>query len=119
MDTRRRRWRRQGTIAIALGNGDGTFTLKGFYPRAERSAATVGDFNRDGIPDLAILGSVVQIFNGNGDGTFTASSAAPATVSGGTAIATADFNGDGDFVDLVVVSSGFMGPITVLLWKWR
>jgi hypothetical protein len=104
-----------GTIAIALGNGDGTFTLKGPVSTGGTfSAATVGDFNRDGIPDLAILGSVVQIFNGNGDGTFTASSAAPATVSGGTAIATADFNGDG-IADLVVVSSGFMGPITVLL----
>jgi hypothetical protein len=104
-----------GTIAIALGNGDGTFTLKGTVSTGGTfSAATVGDFNRDGIPDLAILGSVVQIFNGNGDGTFTASSAAPATVSGGTSIATADFNGDG-IADLVVVSSGPSGPITLLL----
>jgi hypothetical protein len=100
-----------GTILIALGNGDGTFTTKGTVSTGSTfSADTVGDFNNDGIADLAVLGSIVQIFNGNGDGTFTASSAAPAVVTG-TSIATADFNGDG-VADLALVDSG---TVTILL----
>jgi hypothetical protein len=64
---------------VALGNGDGTFTLEPQLPFFRVGAA---DFNGDGIPDLLVLpdqipgGQVVPpnqtgILLGNGDGTFS------------------------------------------------
>jgi hypothetical protein len=69
-------------------------------------SAVAGDFNRDGIPDLAVVNSNsnnVSVLLGNGDGTFRpqvqyAVGAAP------SAVAVGDFNGDG-FLDLAVVNS--------------
>jgi len=67
----------------------------------------VGDFNGDGIPDLAVANTgsnSVSIFLGNGDGTFTLHS----TLTTGVApvmVAVADFNGDGK-PDLAVTNSG-------------
>jgi hypothetical protein len=71
-----------GSIAILLGNGDGTFTkhstlcfvdLLGETP--QRLALT-GDLNRDGNADLIAVsndlpGDRLDIYYGNGDGTFT------------------------------------------------
>jgi hypothetical protein len=63
-----------GSIAILLGNGDGTFG--GEQPIASESYGEFGlgaiDLNGDGIPDL-IAGTntgAYQVFLGNGDGTF-------------------------------------------------
>jgi hypothetical protein len=44
-----------GTVSILLGNGDGSFQAPlrfavGSYP----SSVAVGDFNGDGIPDVAV-----------------------------------------------------------------
>ena len=54
----------------------------------------IGDFNGDGIPDLAVGGSTgIYILIGNGDGSFQA----PMTYAGGTSavsLVVADFNGD-------------------------
>ena len=89
-----------GTVTVLLGNGDGTFT-----PAASpatgggASPIAVGDFNGDGIPDLAVPGGPVLL--GNGDGTFRA--AAGAALPGGSAIAVGDFNGDG-IPDLAVAN---------------
>jgi len=85
-------------VSILLGKGDGTFTLKsspatGNYPYF----AAVGDFNGDGIPDLAVTNgssNTVSILLGNGDGTFTLKSS-PATGSTPYFVAVGDFNGDG------------------------
>ena len=61
-------------------------------------AIAVGDFNRDGIPDLAVadqqeISNGVTILLGNGDGTFTAA-ASPETGSLPNSVAVGDFNGD-------------------------
>jgi sugar lactone lactonase YvrE len=87
-------------------------------PLPAQSAAFVvsGDFNHDGIPDLAVLTSsfngVVGIFLGNGDGTFQIG----VNYSVGTnpqTIAVSDVNGDGN-LDLIVSNSGD-GTVSVLL----
>jgi hypothetical protein len=76
----------------------------------------VGDFNGDGIPDLAVANyysNSVTILLGNGDGTFTASPISPQTGYEPDSILAGDFNGDG-ILDLVVAN--FYGnSLTVLL----
>lgn len=69
-----------GVLAIADGNGDGTFaaatglSLPGTTPdRAQNHAIEVADFNRDGHLDLAASNwqaQSISVFLGNGDGTF-------------------------------------------------
>jgi YD repeat-containing protein len=95
-------------IIILFGAGNGTFSPAHGTPvpfnDGELSAAVVGDFNGDGIPDLATAnsGNTASILLGNGDGTFTEASGSPITVGNeDLAIATADFNGDGK-ADLAV-----------------
>jgi len=96
-------------LAILLGNGDGTFRAPtasptvGGYP----DSIAVGDFNSDGIPDLAVASvdqSIVTILLGNGDGTFSANVPNLNTVTTPQSVAVGDFNGDG-IVDLAVVNS--------------
>ena len=94
-------------MTILLGNGDGTFTAAaspatGMAP----NSLAVGDFNGDGVPDLAVANSGssnVTILLGNGDGTFKAATS-PAADTGSTSVTAADFNGDGK-EDLVVADS--------------
>jgi hypothetical protein len=65
----------------------------------------VGDFNGDGIPDLAVAnGSAVSVLLGNGDGTFQAPVSYAAGI-GPIFVAAGDFNGDGK-LDLAVAISG-------------
>jgi hypothetical protein len=101
-----------------LGNGDGTFKPTTARPATgvEPSSIAVGDFNGDGIPDLAVAnygGDTVTILLGNGDGTFTAAAASPATGSAPISIAVGDFNGDGR-MDLAVANHG-RNSATVLI----
>ncbi len=90
-----------GTIAVLLGNGDGTFQSASSTPTsAGVISVMVGDFNRDGNPDVAAVligngsSNSIAIFLGNGKGGFTAGSPFSA---GGDAVnlVTGDFNGDG------------------------
>ena len=92
------------TVSVLLGNGNGTFLPRvtfavGKYP----SGVTVGDFNGDGAPDLAVLNlssgsysiGTVSVLLGNGNGTFLpAQTFAAGNVPRGE-IFTADVNGDG------------------------
>jgi hypothetical protein len=101
-----------------LGTGDGTFQAPVDYAAgAAPSAVRVGDFNGDGILDLAVANSPgddkVSVLLGKGDGTFQA--AVPYAVGpllgGRSSLAVSDFNGDGK-ADMVVV---FGGGVRVLL----
>ncbi len=87
---------------VALGNGDGTFGTPAYFPYyAENSYVTVGDFNGDGVPDVALAGyddggyyggPFVDIYLGLGNGQFKAGE-----VLGYSAytLRASDFNGDG------------------------
>ncbi len=99
-------------VSILLGDGSG-----GFAPAPESPVATgagptavaTGDFNGDGIADLAVTNSGtanVSILLGDGSGGFAPAPGSP--LAGGpfpVAVATGDFNGDG-IADLAVANSG-------------
>jgi hypothetical protein len=91
----------QNRVSILLGNGDGSFQPASYFAVDFTAlAVAVGDFNRDGILDLAVSsGYGLAVLLGNGDGTFQAAHDYAAGSAG--AVAVGDFNGDG-FPDLAV-----------------
>jgi hypothetical protein len=60
------------TMTVMLGNGDGTFQTRELAAPQHMHAMAAGDFNRDGIKDLAIgsENTKLHILLGVGDGTF-------------------------------------------------
>jgi FG-GAP-like repeat len=121
-----------GSVQVLRGNGNGTFQAPRVYPSGRGAwKLVVGDFNRDGIPDVATAnrsgklaedycGHVwdsVSILPGRTDGSFTA----PSTFSLGDqtlpqgdrfynsvlSLSKADLNGDG-FPDLVTSWGGIL-----------
>ena len=89
-------------IAILLGHGDGTFTSAGsnLAPTHDLGLIASGDFNGDGIPDLAAtnyftFGGSPTIFLGKGDGTFTTNVTSFTLDYFPKSIVVGDFNGDG------------------------
>jgi Bacterial Ig-like domain (group 3)/FG-GAP-like repeat len=100
------------TVTVFEGNGHGAFTAfpgspitVGTFPEAVK----IGDFNEDGIQDLAVANfydSTLSILLGNGDGTFTNAPNSPLSTGAGSNpffIAVANFNGDAH-TDLAVTS---------------
>jgi hypothetical protein len=84
------------SVTILLGNGDGTFTPAASPTTGNTSTSiAVGDFNGDGIPDLAVANASrsVTVLLGKGDGTFAATATSPSTGIAPEAIAVGDFNG--------------------------
>jgi len=112
----------EGTVAVLLGNGDGTFQPAVNYPTVGYmpSSIAVADLNGDGKLDLAVATGVppigwtssISVFMGNGDGTFQP--AVGYDCNGANAIAVADVNNDGK-EDLLVTPSAAIGLAGVLL----
>ncbi len=63
-------------MSVLLGNGDGTFAAQQTFAAGDGPrSVTTGDFNGDGLTDLATANldsDNVSVLLGNGDGTFAA-----------------------------------------------
>ena len=94
---------RNSGVAVLLGNGNGTFQKPMLFPAAGARLVSVGEFDGDGIPDLATIGGNVGILFGYGDGTFREPKFLAAG-NGPAAIAVADLNLDGRS-DIVVANT--------------
>jgi len=98
------------SVSILLGNGDGTFQRAMKFSVAFPFALTVGDFNKDGNADLAVVESAgnqlgfLQILIGDGNGKFQKGELYQLGIEP-TSVATADFSGNGH-LDLAVANNG-------------
>jgi FG-GAP-like repeat len=108
------------SMSVLMGNGDGTFQPARLVQVGRGMARiAVGDFNRDGIKDLAIAGDSSRLYRmyGVGDGTFMQQPTITLTADtfgvAGSDVDVADFNGDA-IQDLVVVI-GTNGSRTAVL----
>jgi uncharacterized protein (TIGR03437 family) len=109
------------TLGILIGKGDGTFSQGntyslGFTPWA---ALTIGDFNRDGAPDVAVVSeSAVTAFLNDGRANFKAVVTGSEPWDFAPGIVAADLNGDG-LLDLAVtyqtVNGQAAGTTAILL----
>ena len=105
-----------GSIAVLLGNGDGTFG-RPVNTQMDSPAFffVVGDFNGDGKLDFAspqYLGAAVAVRLGNGDGTFQPPTSFPVSGTTGQIVAM-DFNRDGKLD--IAVADGNANVVSVLL----
>lgn len=108
------------SYSVLLNNNGSFFSSQTFTLPGNPTAEALGDFNGDGILDLAFIepatggGQQLLVLLGNGDGTFQS----PLIYSAGTgsdadSIAVGDFNGDG-LLDLALANAG-SGTVTILL----
>ena len=112
--------------AILIGNGDGTFRPPLILTDPNINVPqyqAVADFNGDGFLDLALsmgvgIQGLMNIRNGNGDGTFQEPvvylTPPPGSSAGGSAIVSADLNGDGK-ADIVLGQAGAFPGLLVLI----
>ena len=99
-----------GIVNVLLGNGDGSFQSPTVFETTEGgsitggiTAAVVGDFNSDGILDMALAEGRTcndcnghgRMFYGNGDGTFTAGPDIGTEGGPPVSVVAADFYGNG------------------------
>jgi hypothetical protein len=103
----------EASVSVFLGNGDGTLQSAMSYSAPTNPIdVAVGDYDGDGVLDLAVMGSgVVAILRGNGNGSFE-DIGDYAFSTGGFQIVTADFNGDCN-LDLAVPDR--RGGVSILL----
>jgi hypothetical protein len=116
-------------VAVFLGDGKGSFISSGDLSDIYlvSSSLAVGDFNHDGIVDIASVGGggvtgdgvqigPVAIFLGNGDGTFTLAPSQPnVTLANPRSVMAGDFTGDGN-LDLAIADEGST-TLTILKGK--
>jgi FG-GAP-like repeat/Bacterial Ig-like domain (group 3) len=106
---------------VTLGAGFQAFVPQFLYQTDPVPLSVApGDFNGDGVPDLAVASAAdntINIFLGIGDGTLrfqqTIRIASDAVGIGLSSVVVADFNGDG-FADIAVANPTF-GTVSVLL----
>jgi hypothetical protein len=111
------------SVAVHLGNGDGTFQPAVFYGvgvYAGPHSIMLGDFNGDGKTDMAVSesgffgdGTTVTIWTGNGDGTFQTSHMDFGTGDTPFSLVAGDFNHDG-ILDLAT-ANGTALTVSVLI----
>ncbi|WMN11888.1 BspA family leucine-rich repeat surface protein [Marivirga salinae] len=107
-------------IQLQVNDGNGVFTNGTSIPLIEGSVMNlqVGDLDGDGNLDIAAgktTTSPLELFKGNGDGTFTAFPSQPffsTVTSGGTGLAIADMNKDGN---MDIITANALDAVSVLL----
>jgi hypothetical protein len=105
-----------GTVTVLLNNKSGGFAPATMYPVGNYpSSVAVGDFNKDGYPDLAIAnrdsGNVTVLLN-NQSGGFTLPGGTFEVGNSPSSVAVGDINADG-YLDLVIANE-FDNTVTVL-----
>jgi uncharacterized protein (TIGR03437 family) len=123
-------------LSVFLGNASGalepifSYDFSTVDQAASPTSVAVGDFNHDGIPDLAVTvarstiarpfaPATIMVFLGKGDGTFLAPISSDSPVVSIWSLVTGDFNKDGRADLAVINSSGTTAPdqIVVFLGK--
>ena len=98
----------QGSVAVLLGNGDGSFAQPHYYLVGTRPVSTkAADLTGDGKKDLVVTNGVtstISLLKGNGDGTFQTAIDLPSGVAPNM-LAIADLNGDGK-PDIAATNNG-------------
>lgn len=99
-----------GSLAVYLGNGNGTFVRREIEAALTVNDVAVLDINADGLPDVVTVAEgAARVYLGTGQGRFTVrSSLFGAHTAAAGAIAVADFNADG-YDDIAVTTPGLAG----------
>jgi hypothetical protein len=114
----------QSSLSVLLGNGNGSFqpavttdVLNSGLATGIAGSAAVGDFNRDGLLDVALntagpAGPAVEVLLGKGDGSFQPNHQILSVGQTPLSVAAGDFDHNGA-LDLVTANSN--GTLSVLL----
>jgi hypothetical protein len=112
----------RNTVAVFIGNGDGTFQTETTYDSggSEAMSVAVADLNGDGKLDIIVANkcgtyycsptSSLGVLLGNGDGTFQPAVSYDSGGQNAAYVTVADVNGDGKG-DLVVANDGKIGVL--------